>query len=881
MFNIDREGENCEPTAMEGLRRDNYQIGNEDENESGNENENEDDADGFAFCAKESSPFMEIPNNAARYSARNTPRKFMTETNTFVDSGNGFEDANGRATTTNGGGFDFGMDTIPEIESDFGSHTPTGAPAQGLGETLLQKNEQSAECDNINTTLSETDSPREDGAEMHHTFRDLRKEVHETEVNHEGDTTSLSTFSAVPHTEMAKVGQLMSQSATKRNLGTSTSPNKKIKHTSHDYADDGNDDTSPTSSLGYGIRDETSPLSNRERLPTGQNSSVNLLCFTPQRSREATVEGHTDMPGSKRRSRFPSMSPTKNGSSSRSPSKLFSLIDHDMPALTPMSRSTITPRELESVKSSYMSQITALQAALSGRDAEVDSLKGAVSEAEKRVGDALDQLRSESARREALEAEQAELERRAMQKEKILANLKCDMEESTRQKESMTRKMEEMEREKIELEQKVETVESQLASKTSESADNGGTVDTAKAEGVASGMFTEEQVEKKVQDSVEEVAKDLHKLYKEKHETKVTALKKSYAARWEKRVKEAEDKVKELTTENGRLKADKPATTSTAQNTEPTTAADDSTSLSHQNQELQERIDKLEHTLTALKSSYEELKAQLEAERVEKGELVAAVDEWLALQQDEVTTSSPDSKRQRSEREREEEEEEEEGEQRKEGEKEGEGRGQMENNEERKETKNQRELPEPKRRKSTPTTSEDDDGQTVRKTQCESPRVSKQHRATSARSSHAQSRLESQHRPQFQAASAAGRSPAASRIARFAPSDASASNSGVGGGGGGNSSKSSSIARARHFAGPMPRAAKFGLQGPAAACASGTGRNGSNGSSSSSTSRVAGPYTKSNLSNSGSGIMGSIERMGMGGRSRGGNSNQSSHANGK
>lgn len=78
------------------------------------------------------------------------------------------------------------------------------------------------------------------------------------------------------------------------------------------------------------------------------------------------------------------------------------------PAPTPRSIPTITPRELESLKSGFMSEISSLKATLSGKEAEVASLKKAVADAERRVGEALEEVRNEAARKEALEIEQAE-----------------------------------------------------------------------------------------------------------------------------------------------------------------------------------------------------------------------------------------------------------------------------------------------------------------------------------------------------------------------------------------------------------------------------------------------------------------------------------------
>jgi hypothetical protein len=74
------------------------------------------------------------------------------------------------------------------------------------------------------------------------------------------------------------------------------------------------------------------------------------------------------------------------GSTSATPSRMSNLLDFDIPpAPTPRSLPSITPRELESLKSGFLSEISSLKASLSGKEAEVQSLKTAVGDAEKRV----------------------------------------------------------------------------------------------------------------------------------------------------------------------------------------------------------------------------------------------------------------------------------------------------------------------------------------------------------------------------------------------------------------------------------------------------------------------------------------------------------------
>ena len=83
------------------------------------------------------------------------------------------------------------------------------------------------------------------------------------------------------------------------------------------------------------------------------------------------------------------------GSTAATPSRMSNLLDFDIPpAPTPRSMPSITPRELESLKSAFLSEISSLKASLSGKEAEVQSLKTAVGDAEKRVSYSLSECKS-------------------------------------------------------------------------------------------------------------------------------------------------------------------------------------------------------------------------------------------------------------------------------------------------------------------------------------------------------------------------------------------------------------------------------------------------------------------------------------------------------
>ena len=169
-----------------------------------------------------------------------------------------------------------------------------------------------------------------------------------------------------------------------------------------------------------------SPIPRRHQPSSREGDTTNLLLdFTQQ------FEG---FPNKLRRSPSKRGSPTKsstepnllsyiNGQRMPSPSKgmpttpgrrnLLNLLDFDLPPQpTPRSIPTITIRELESLKSTYLSEISSLKASLSGREAEVESLKKAVGDAERRVGEALETMREEHSAREHAEKEKSEWEKK-------------------------------------------------------------------------------------------------------------------------------------------------------------------------------------------------------------------------------------------------------------------------------------------------------------------------------------------------------------------------------------------------------------------------------------------------------------------------------------
>lgn len=338
----------------------------------------------------------------------------------------------------------------------------------------------------------------------------------DTEEDGDGEDTQLSTFSAVPNTDMTSFARL-------------------------------------------------SPTKYQSQYQQQQSPRRNLIDLgTPQSARRQRDHRENALRQSLR--------------IARSPNKQ-TLLDFDLAPPTPRSIPTVTPRELETLKSGFMSEISSLRATLSGREAEVGSLKQAVADAERRVGEAMEEVRNEAARRETLEAEWTEA--------------RTDMLENERERERLVSRVEEL--------------ETQFTSGGSGGGNTGGA--------------------EEVQEAVEKVARELHVLYKNKHETKVAALKKSYESRWEKRVREAEERAYSKMQQTQ------------SQSQKECTRCEDQTRSQQAEKVLEAQIQGLQQEITTLREDQTRMATELQVERTEKGDLVAAVDEWLAVQPLSSSTS--------------------------------------------------------------------------------------------------------------------------------------------------------------------------------------------------------------------------------------------------
>ncbi|KAI3325953.1 hypothetical protein HD806DRAFT_488719 [Xylariaceae sp. AK1471] len=413
--------------------------------------------------------------------------------------------------------------------------------------------------------------------------------------------STFSTFSAVPNMTMFD----------------------RIGHTPTKFANVG---ATSNSRLGLSPQRTSRPPALRD-----SGNTTNLLDFTEQ------IQSFT--------SRYAQqMSSLRTGSPGKSSANIIAatpkkrqpnLLDFDIPPLpTPRSIPTVTPRELESLKSDFLSQISGLKASLSGKEAEVLSLKTAVGDAEKRVGECMEELREVKAIKETLAEEREGWEKRGKEMESVLRKVKEEIVHNQREREELESKLEEGEKRREAAEIMAQEAESKIAAMRAGKANADSTSDASNK----SPEKNKAPGSREVEIAVEKVSRELHSLYKSKHESKIAALKKSYENRWSKKIYELETKIEELSEENEKLRVGRDATMTKVdanqsmiddeRNERKTQAVKDSTHI----KELNAEIEKLGAVITSVKSDNQELRQLLEQERLEKGELVQLAEEMMAMQ---------------------------------------------------------------------------------------------------------------------------------------------------------------------------------------------------------------------------------------------------------
>jgi hypothetical protein len=426
--------------------------------------------------------------------------------------------------------------------------------------------------------------------------------------------STFSTFSAVPDMTMfSKIGHSPSKYA---QMGpTPRRTQEMTPATVRRPMDDGV--SSPT------------PRGNKYGKDEGNTTNL-ILDFTDQIS---GFSGRLDPLSPTKQARSPIKNSTmpdisRYGSVTPASNRMSNLLDFDIPpAPTPRSVPSITPRELESLKSSFLSEISSLKASLSGKEAEVQSLKTAVGDAEMRVGESLEQVREERSSKEQLAAEKEEWEKRGREMEAVLRNVKDEIVNGERDREDLEGRLEETERRREAAEMMAQEAESKMAAmRANKGLPTSEAADVKPGECVCGGRAVELAVEK--------VSRELHTLYKEKHESKVAALKKSYERRWDKKIKELEGQVEDLNKENEELKLGRNTTMTQIEPKNPLEVTEDlekQAARDARTKELEAELEGLSQVVKSVKRDNSELRQLLDDERVEKGKLVQAVDEMIPL----------------------------------------------------------------------------------------------------------------------------------------------------------------------------------------------------------------------------------------------------------
>lgn len=319
------------------------------------------------------------------------------------------------------------------------------------------------------------------------------------------------------------------------------------------------------------------------------------------------------------------------------------LLDIDLgPMATPRSIPTVTPRELETLRSEMLSRISGLEATLSGKEAEVSALKKSITEAEIRAGKSSEALSIERSEKEELQSQRDELDRRAREMENVLREVKQNAFVEEREREKLKRQAEEAERKTEECEVKILELNASLGTLKSDRVRHSPSPYRSSDGPSTPGAGSPVDVDAAVKNATETVARELHALYKSKHERKVADLKLSYEKRWVKQVDALKAELKESQDEVSRLLNERDATLSgmvTPGQSEALSKMEGqieelrrwNEDLSAQKKVVEAEVAGVRQELDSVKRENETLRVDLETERAEKGELVAQVEVFLTV----------------------------------------------------------------------------------------------------------------------------------------------------------------------------------------------------------------------------------------------------------
>lgn len=336
----------------------------------------------------------------------------------------------------------------------------------------------------------------------------------------------------------------------------------------------------------------------------------------------------------------------------------MNLLDFELPPPpTPRSLPTVTIREMESAKSQFQSQISSLTASLSGKEAEVDSLAKAVADAERRVGEAQEGVREESSAREYAEAQMIDWKKKGEEVQSLLQDVQSELARNDAEREQLLQRLAEAEKRAEDAENRSSELETKVIEAESKNVDMTTFINNDDGEENKK-IYSEIECQTAIAEKVNEIARDLHSAYKAKHEKKIKALKDNYQKKADERCKELRLQIIRLErqVEEAEKKRDDtfskvlPAGHKTDDNSTSVSNAVDLQKLESQRAEIENlkaKLVGLQSELQSLRKSNDSLLIDLEAERVEKGELVAAAEQMLSmcgekmeeLQQDDLRRS--------------------------------------------------------------------------------------------------------------------------------------------------------------------------------------------------------------------------------------------------
>lgn len=319
----------------------------------------------------------------------------------------------------------------------------------------------------------------------------------------------------------------------------------------------------------------------------------------------------------------------------------MNLLDFELPPPpTPRSMPTVTIRELESLKSNFQSQISSLTASLSGKEAQVESLVKAISDAEHRVGQAQESVRDERSAREYAEAQMEDWKKKGEEVQTLLQEVQGEVGRIDAEREQLLTRLAEAEKRAEEAEARASDLETKVIEAESKNVDMTTFLDPDENN---KKIYSEMECQTAIAEKVNEVARDLHTAYKAKHEKKIKALKDNYQKKADERCKELRVQIIRLErrVEDAEKKRDdtfsKVLPTHVDADTKDAGASSrpqDLALLEAQKSEIEHlkaRLAGLVSELESLRRSHDVVLLELEVERVEKGELVAAAEQMLAM----------------------------------------------------------------------------------------------------------------------------------------------------------------------------------------------------------------------------------------------------------